>query len=110
MCVRVYVYKHIYICIWALIYQYAYQPIGIIVREFAYRQGDRSSVTGRVITKTQKMVLDASLLNTQHYKVQIKDKWSNPEKGVAPTLHLDIVAIKKRAEVYICISMYYMRT
>ena len=31
-------------------------------------------VLGRVIPKTQKMVLDASLLNTQHYKVRIKGK------------------------------------
>ena len=29
---------------------------------------------GRVIPKTQIMVLDASLLNTQHYKVWIKGK------------------------------------
>ena len=29
---------------------------------------------GRVIPKTQKMVLDASLLITQHYKVWIKGK------------------------------------
>ena len=29
---------------------------------------------GRVIPKTQKIVLDASLLNTQHYKVRIKGK------------------------------------
>ena len=29
------------------------------------------------------MVLDATLLNTQHYKVRIK--WSNPGKGVAPS-------------------------
>ena len=27
-----------------------------------------------VIPKTQKMVLDAALLNTQHYKVRIKGK------------------------------------
>ena len=27
---------------------------------------------GQVIPKTQKMVLDATLLNTQHYKVRIK--------------------------------------
>ena len=31
-------------------------------------------VLGRVIPKTQKMVLDAALLNTQHYKVRIKGK------------------------------------
>ena len=30
------------------------------------------SIPGRVIPKTKKMVLDASFLNTQHYKVQIK--------------------------------------
>ena len=29
---------------------------------------------GRVIPKTQKMVLDSSLLNTQHYKIRIKGK------------------------------------
>ena len=33
-----------------------------------------SSILGRVITKTQKMVLDASFLNTRHYKLQIKSK------------------------------------
>ena len=32
------------------------------------------SIPGRVISKTLKMVLDASLLNTQHYKVRIKGK------------------------------------
>ena len=31
------------------------------------------------------MVVDVSLLNTQYYKVQIKGKWSNLEKGVAPS-------------------------
>ena len=38
------------------------------------RLGDLGSIAGRVIAKTQKMVLDASLLNTQHYKVRIKGK------------------------------------
>ena len=32
------------------------------------------SIPGQVIQKTQKVVLDASLLNTQHYKVCIKGK------------------------------------
>ena len=35
---------------------------------------DRGSIPGRVIPKTQKMALDATLLNTQHYKVRIKGK------------------------------------
>ena len=36
--------------------------------------GDLGSVQGCVILKTKKMVLDTSLLNTQHYKVYIKGK------------------------------------
>ena len=43
-------------------------------RVFANVSGDWGSIPGRVIPKTQKMVLDAALLKTQHYKVRIKDK------------------------------------
>ena len=39
---------------------------------FAHGPGDRGSIAGRVIPKTQKMELDTVLLNTQHYKVKIK--------------------------------------
>ena len=35
---------------------------------------DLSSISGRVIPKTIKMVLDTSLLNTQKYKERIKGK------------------------------------
>ena len=35
--------------------------------------GDRGSIPGRVILKTQKKVRDAALVNTQHYKDSIKD-------------------------------------
>ena len=45
-----------------------------MVRVFANDPGDPSSIPGRVIPKTQKMVLDPTLLNTQHYKVKIKGK------------------------------------
>ena len=44
----------------------------MMVRVFANGLEDPSSIPDWVIPKTQKMVLDASLLNTQHYKVQIK--------------------------------------
>ena len=47
--------------------------------------GDLGSIPGRVIPKTQKMVLDASLLNTQHYKVRIKGKVEQSREGVAPS-------------------------
>ena len=46
--------------------------IGIMVRVFANAPGDLGSIPGRVIPKTQKMVLDDTLLNTHHYKVRIK--------------------------------------
>ena len=45
-----------------------------MVKVFDNGPGDLGSIPGRVIPKTQKMVLDASLLNTQHNKVQIKGK------------------------------------
>ena len=45
-----------------------------MVRVFANGPGDLGSIPGRVIPKTLKMVLDTSLLNTQQYKVRIKDK------------------------------------
>ena len=35
---------------------------------------DQGSVLGRAIPKTQKMLLDAALLNTRNYKVRIKGK------------------------------------
>ena len=52
---------------------------------FANGPGNLGSIPGRVIPKTQKMVLDASLLNTQHYKVRIKGKVEQSREGVAPS-------------------------
>ena len=43
-------------------------------RMFANGPGEQGSIPGRVIPKTQKMVLVGALLNTQHYKVRIKGK------------------------------------
>ena len=45
-----------------------------MVRVFANGPRDWGSIPGRVIPKTQKMVLDVALLNTQYYKVGIKGK------------------------------------
>ena len=60
----------------------AHWPSG---RVFAYGLGDWGSISGQVIPKTQKIILDASLLNTRHYKVHFK--------GVA----IGVVAIEKGA-------------
>ena len=46
----------------------------LVGRVFANGPRDRSSIPGRVIPKTFKMVLDTSLLNTRQYKVRIKGK------------------------------------
>ena len=51
-----------------------FKMIGLKSQEFANGLRDRGSIPGWVIPKTSKMVLDAALLNTQHYKVQIKGK------------------------------------
>ena len=56
------------------IYIYIYIYIAIMVRVFASGSGDLGSIAGRVIQKTQKIILDTSWLNTQHYKVRIKGK------------------------------------
>ena len=38
-------------------------------RVLAIGQGDRGSIHDRFIPKTQKMVLDAALFNTQHFDI-----------------------------------------
>ena len=43
-------------------------------RVFANGPGDQGLIPGQVIPKIQKMVLDTTLLNTQHYKVWTKVK------------------------------------
>ncbi len=47
------------------------------------------------IPKTQKMLLDASLLNTQNYKVEIKGSEAIQVKEQYPPLRLGVVAIEK---------------
>ena len=43
-------------------------------RVFNSGPGDLGSISGCIIPKTLKMVLDTSLLNAQQYKVRIKSK------------------------------------
>ena len=59
---------------WIFVHTVRYIYIGLVSRVFANGPGDLGSIPGRVIPKTQKMVLDTSLLNTQQYKVRIKGK------------------------------------
>ena len=65
---------------------YLYWSIGEMDRVFANGPGDRGSITGRVIPKIQKIVLETYLLNTQYYKVRIKGKVEQPtERSSVPT-------------------------
>ena len=52
----------------------AYQLIVLVGRVFTNGPGDMGSIPNLVLPKTLKMVLDASLLNTQQCKVHIKGK------------------------------------
>ena len=52
------------------------RAIGLMSRVFTNGPGDRGSIPGRAIPKTQKMILDVAMLCTQHYKV----KWSNQKE------------------------------
>ena len=70
-------------------------PMGRVI---ASDPGDRGSVPGRVILKTQKMVFDASLFNTQYYKVHIKGEMEESRDGSrAPPLQLGVVDMEKEA-------------
>ena len=50
------------------------RAIVLMSRVFPNGPGNQGSILGRVIPKTQKIVLDVALLNTQHHKVSIKGK------------------------------------
>ena len=69
-----------------------YIYISLMSRVFANGRGDRSSIPGRVISKTQKMVLDAALHNIQHYKIRIKVKVEQSrERSSALPIYLGVV-------------------
>ena len=73
-----------------------FQGIGLMSKVFANGPNNWGSIQGWVIPKTQKMVFDATLFNTQHYKVRIKGKGEQSrEWSSALPLHLVVVAIKK---------------
>ena len=79
------IYLSIYLSL-VSVYMYL-ADIGMMVRVFAKGLG---SIPGQVIPKTQKMVLDASLLNTQHYTVWIKGKVEQSRES-SSTLHYTLV-------------------
>ena len=59
--------------------------IGMMARVFANSLGDLGSIPGRVIPKSQKIVLDTSFLTLSIIRYGSRVKWSNPGKGVVPS-------------------------
>ena len=57
--------------------------------------GDRGFYLRLTQSRNPKIILDASFLKTQHYKVRIKGKvWQSKERSSSP-LHLGVIAIEK---------------
>ena len=71
--------------------------IGLMSRVFSNGLGNLGSIQHRVISKTQKMILDAASLNSQHYNVRIKSKVEPSREWSSTLLHLGVVAIEKGA-------------
>ena len=70
--------------------------IGLVGRVFADGPGDLGSIPGRVTPKTFKMVLDTSLLNTQHYKVHIKGKMEQSWERSSALPYTSVYLLLKR--------------
>ena len=64
--------------------------IGQMSRVFANGLGDQGSIPVWVIPKTQKIVLDAALLSTQHYKVRIKGKVEQSREWSSTLLYISV--------------------
>ena len=79
-----------YFCLFTL------ASIGRMSRVFANGPGERSSIPGRVIPKTEKLVLDATLLNTQHYKVRIKGKVEQSWEWNSALAYTSVLSLLKR--------------
>ncbi len=69
-----------------------YQLIGLVSRVFANGPGDLGSIPGPVIPKTLKWYLIPPCLTLIDIRYASRVKWSNPGKGVAPSLDFGVVA------------------
>ena len=58
---------------------------GLMRRVFANGPEDWCSIPGQVIPKTQKIIHNAPLFHTQHYKIRIKVKVEKSGNGVEPS-------------------------
>ena len=63
---------------------------------FTNGPGDLSSIPGRVKPKTQKMVLDTVLINTQHYKLRLKGKVDQSREWSSTLSCISVLYLLKR--------------
>ena len=70
--------------------------ISLVSRVFAHGPVDRGSILDRVIPKTFKLVLDTSLLNTEHYQVRIKGKVEQSRERSSALPYTSIVQLLQR--------------
>ena len=97
VCVSVYIYIYIHLCIYTCVhlcgYIYMYdRPIYVWPgRVFTNGLGNRGSISGQIIPKIQKMVLDAILLNAQHYKVRIEGKGEQSRERSSALLYTSVL-------------------
>ncbi len=66
-------------------------------RVFAKGPGDLGSIAGRVKPITLKWYLRPPCLTLRNIRYVSRVKLNNPRKGIAPSLHLGVVAIEKGA-------------
>ena len=76
--------------------------IGLVGKVFANGPRDLGSIPGCIISKTLKMVLDTSLLDTRQYKVCIEGK---VEQSRERNSTLSVVAIEKGAFLLLLIMV-----
>ena len=91
-----YVYITITIFYHDYIYIYITGSLNLVGRVFANDPGNLGLIPSRVIPKILKMVLDTSLLNTQQYKVRIKNEMEQSREW-SSALPKTFVAIVMRA-------------
>ena len=87
---------HIFIIPSCFTYEYVDIAFSLSCRVFAYGLGDRGSILGRVIPKTQKVFLDTSLLNTQYYKVRFNGKVEQSRDRSSTLLYTSVFKLLKR--------------
>ena len=84
VCMNIYIRMHVSLCIYIFICIFIYLTSPLVYWVECSQMVRGIGVQSEFVSyqRLKKKVLDASLFNTQHYKVRIKGKWSNLTKWV----------------------------